>query len=37
MRDCLPAEDIEDPFEAVQAALRTTLVAVEGDPGFSSP
>jgi AcrR family transcriptional regulator len=28
------AEDIEDPFEAVQAALRTTLVAVEGDTGL---
>src|SRR5690242_5619707 len=28
------AEDIEDPCEAVEAALRTTLVAIEGDTGL---
>ncbi len=28
------AEDIGDPFEAVQAALRTTLFAIEGDTGL---
>ena len=28
------AEDIEDPFESVEAALRTTLVAIEGDTGL---
>ena len=28
------AEDIGDPFESVEAALRTTLVAIEGDTGL---
>ena len=28
------AEDIGDPFESVEAALRSTLVAIEGDTGL---